>query len=196
MKELEEYIQKEGQVIMPDLLKVDSFLNHQMDVALFEKIGAAFAQRFEGVRINKILTIESGGIGIAVITARYFDYCKVVFAKKNGSRLMSGDTYQSLIHSYTKDTNYMATVEKDYLNEDDHVLIIDDFLAKGEAVNGLLDLCRQAHAHVAGVGIVIEKGFQHGHQRITRQGVRLESLAVIDHFENDRVVFRKEPSCT
>lgn len=195
MKELNERIINEGKVIMPDILKVDSFLNHQMDVALFEKIGAEFARRFAGVNVNKILTIESSGIGIAVITARYFKHCPVVFVKKSDSRLVSKDVYQTKIHSFTKDQDYQATVAKSYLSKDDRVLIIDDFLANGEAVSGMIDLCHQANAHVSGVGIVIEKGFQLGRQRILRQDVRLESLAVIDRFEKGQVILRKDEPC-
>lgn len=195
MKELDERIINEGKVIMPDILKVDSFLNHQMDVALFEKIGAEFARRFKDEAINKILTIESSGIGIAVMAARYFGHCPVVFVKKNASRLVNGDVYQTKIHSFTKDQDYQATVAKNYLNEEDHVLIIDDFLANGEAVSGMIALCQQAKADVHGVGIVIEKGFQQGRQRILRQGVRLESLAVIDRFEDGQVILRKDETC-
>ncbi len=190
MKELEERILKDGHVIMPDILKVDSFLNHQIDVALFEKMGAEFKKRFANKHINKILTIESSGIGVAVMAARYFDYVPVVFVKKANSKILNDGVYHTKVHSFTKDNDYDAQVSKNYLSDQDHVLIIDDFLANGAAASGMIALCKQAGATVEGVGIVIEKGFQPGRQVLEAQGVQVESLAIIDHFANGQVVFQ------
>jgi xanthine phosphoribosyltransferase len=190
MKELEDRIRKDGHVIMPDILKVDSFLNHQIDVALFEKMGAEFKKRFADKNITKIMTIESSGIGVAVIADRYFDYVPVVFVKKAHSKIMNEDAYHTKVHSFTKGNDYEAMISKNYLNEGDHVLIIDDFLANGAAASGMIELCKQAHAKVEGVGIVIEKGFQKGRSVLEAQGVQVESLAIIDHFEKDQVVFK------
>lgn len=190
MKELEERILKDGHVIMPDILKVDSFLNHQIDVALFEKMGAEFKKRFANKHINKILTIESSGIGVAVMAARYFDYVPVVFVKKANSKILNNGVYHTKVHSFTKGNDYDAQVSKNYLSDQDHVLIIDDFLANGAAASGMIELCKQAGATVEGVGIVIEKGFQKGRSVLEAQGVQVESLAIIDHFEKDQVVFK------
>ncbi|MDD6350296.1 xanthine phosphoribosyltransferase [Intestinibaculum porci] len=190
MKVLKERILRDGRVIMPDILKVDSFLNHQIDVALFDEIGKEFARRFQKEHINKILTIESSGIALAVMTARYFHDCPVVFVKKANSKIMDPHAYKAKVHSFTKNNDYTAQCAKAYLGPEDHILIIDDFLANGAAVGGMLEICKQAQAHVEGVGIVIEKGFQEGHDKIVSQGIHLESLAIIDHFENGQVVFK------
>jgi len=160
MKLLKEYIRHSGRVIGNDILKVDSFLNHQMDIGLFQEIGQEFKKRFSENKITKILTIEASGIGIACITAQYFDNVKVVFAKKNSARNLNSEVYESQVFSYTKDTHYNIKVDKNYLCPADKVLIIDDFLANGNAVLGLLDITKQAKSQVAGVGIVIEKSFQ------------------------------------
>ncbi len=179
MEILKEMIQKKGIIREGNILKVDSFLNHQMDIKLFNEIGKEFQRRFEGEKITKILTIEASGIGIACVTAQYFDV-PVVFAKKSQTKNISGDVYKTQVTSFTHGRVYDVIVSKDFLNPDDHVLIIDDFLANGCALLGLLDLVKDAGATVAGAGIVIEKGFQQGGKEIRDLGIRLESLAIID----------------
>jgi xanthine phosphoribosyltransferase len=191
MELLEEKIRKEGQVKGEGILKVDSFLNHQLDVALFEEMGKAFAKRFAGEGVNKILTIESSGIAIATSTARYFDYCPVVFGKKCVSLNLDYEIYSSDVYSYTKQQSYKIMVSKKYLNKDDRILIIDDFLANGKAVEALIDMVNQAGATLVGVGIAIEKGFQDGGALLREQGIALESLAIVDAMsEEEGVIFR------
>lgn len=188
MKLLHEKINNQGQVRDGDILKVDSFLNHQLDVAFLNEVGKEFKQRFNNEKITKIVTIEASGIAIACIAAQYFDV-PVVFAKKTDSRNLDADTYSSNVHSYTKDLDYAVKISKRYLNDDDHVLIIDDFLANGQAALGLVDLAKQAGASVSGVGIVIEKGFQPGGQLLRDHGIHLESLAVIKSLKNNEIEF-------
>ena len=178
MNFLEERIAKDGVVKEGNVLKVDSFLNHQMDVKLFDQMGEEFAKRFEGKKITKILTIEASGIGIACAAAQQFTV-PVVFAKKGNHKNLSSDKYSTKVYSFTKGVYYDVTVDKQYLTSDDRVLIIDDFLANGNAALGLIDLANQAGAKVEGVGIVIEKGFQEGGKKIRDLGIRLESLAVV-----------------
>lgn len=179
MNFLEERILKDGVVKEGNVLKVDSFLNHQMDIELFEQIGAEFKRRFEGKKITKILTIEASGIGIACIAARYFKV-PVVFAKKSQSINIEGDVYNAEVESFThKRTNHVI-VSKKYLSPDDRILIIDDFLANGCALQGLISIINAAGASVEGIGIVIEKGFQLGGHTIRNLGYHLESLAIID----------------
>ena len=191
MELLKEKIRKEGHVKGQGILKVDSFLNHQLDVALFEEMGKAFAKRFAGQGINKILTIETSGIAIATSTARYFDYCPVVFGKKYVSLNLDSDIYSSDVYSYTKQQAYKIMVSKQYLNEDDRILIIDDFLANGKAVEALMDVIKQAGATLVGVGIAIEKGFQNGGALLREEGIALESLAIVDEMsEENGIVFR------
>lgn len=193
MELLEEKIRKEGRVKGHGILKVDSFLNHQLDVALFEEMGKAFAKRFAGEGVNKILTIETSGIAIATSTARYFDYCPVVFGKKYVSLNLDNEIYSSDVYSYTKQQAYKIMVSKKYLNENDRVLIIDDFLANGKAVEALIDVLNQAGATLVGVGIAIEKGFQDGGAQIRQQGIALESLAIIDKMSEEKgIVFRDQ----
>ena len=180
MKLLEEKIVKEGRVYDGDVLKVDCFLNHRMDISFINEIGKEFHRLFEKEGINKILTIESSGIGIACITAMHFDpIVPVVFAKKALSLNLGNDLYSTKVFSYTKGKTYDAVVSKNYLGEGDRVLIIDDFLANGSALQALIDLCRQAGATVVGAGIVIEKSYQDGGEMIRNMGIRLESLAKI-----------------
>lgn len=188
MEKLTKRIKEDGYVIEPDILKVDSFLNHQIDVALFEDIAEAFKERFKEKPINKILTIESSGIGLAVITALQFDKCPVVFVKKGSSKITNKNIYETKVHSFTKNKDYMAQVSCRYLNAGDHVLIVDDFLANGEAALGIIDLCKQAGATVEGVGIVIEKGFQQGRKRIEEAGYQVESLAIVQGFDHGKVI--------
>lgn len=186
---LKDRILKDGVVLQGNILKVGSFLNHQMDIALFNEIGREFARRFAGVPVTRILTIEASGIGIACITAQYFNV-PVVFAKKNRTRNLSDDVYATEVKSYTHNTSYDVIVAKDFIRKGDSVLLIDDFLANGCALEGLADIVEQAHASVAGAGIVIEKGFQDGGSRLRARGIRLESLAVIERMSPEEgVVF-------
>ena len=188
MKLLEERIIADGKVIGDDILKVDMFLNHQIDVHLLQEIGKEFKRRFDGCNINKILTIEASGIGIACITAQYFSV-PVVFAKKGLHRNVGDNVYSADVYSFTKDITTTITVSKDYIYKEDRILIIDDFLANGAAATGLIDIINQADATLAGVGIVIEKGFQPGRRLLESAGVRLESLAVIKSMDNGKIVF-------
>lgn len=182
MKLLEERIRKDGVVKPGNVLKVDSFLNHQMDVELFNEMGKEFKRLFADKPINKILTIEASGIGIACIVAQHFNV-PVVFAKKAKSINLDGEMYSTKIESFTHKKVYDVIVAKKFLNADDHVLVIDDFLANGCAVEGLIDLIRSAGATVEGVGIAIEKGFQRGGDLIREKGVRVESLAIVENMD-------------
>ena len=176
MKLLEDRIRKDGIVREGDVLKVDSFLNHQMDIALFREMGREFARLYEGCGVNKILTIEASGIGIACIAAEEFG-CPVVFAKKNKTKNIAGDVWTSSVQSYTHGKVYDIIVSKDYLKEGDRVLIIDDFLAMGSALQGLIAMVYDSGATLVGAGIAVEKAFQPGGDMIRHQGVRVESLA-------------------
>lgn len=191
MQLLEERIRRDGIVKPGNVLKVDSFLNHQMDVKLFEEMGKEFRRLFPSDKINKILTIEASGIGIACITARYFQV-PVVFAKKSQSINLDGDQFTTKIESFTHKRVYDVIVARKFLGKDDHVLIIDDFLANGCAVAGLIDLVESAGASIEGVGIAIEKGFQEGGALLRSKGVRVESLAIVDSMnaETGEIIFR------
>lgn len=191
MELLEQRIRKEGVVKPGGVLKVDAFLNHQMDVALFNAMGAEWKHLFAGAPVNKILTIEASGIGIACVAAQPFGV-PVVFAKKAKSVNIDGDVWATKIESFTHKRVYDVIVSKKYLGPQDHVLIIDDFLANGCALQGLLRLVREAGAAVEGVGIAVEKGFQRGGELIRAQGVRVESLAVVDAMDVDtgEIIFR------
>lgn len=193
MNFLEERIVKDGIVKEGNVLKVDSFLNHQMDIQLFEQMGEEFKKRFADANINKIVTIESSGIGIACIVARYFDV-PVVFAKKSKSINIDGDMYVAEVESFTHKCKNQVIVSKKFLNEDDHVLIIDDFLANGCALQGLISIVSEAGGTVEGIGIAIEKGFQAGGRMIRNLGYRLESLAIVDSMDsaNGTIEFRKQ----
>lgn len=182
MNFLEERIVKDGIVKEGNVLKVDSFLNHQMDIELFEKMGEEFKKRFEGKEINKILTIEASGIGIACIVARYFN-APVVFAKKSKSINIEGEMYVADVVSFTHKNTNQVIVSKKFLGPDDKVLIIDDFLANGCALQGLISIVNQAGATVEGIGIAIEKGFQLGGNVIRNMGFQLESLAIVDSMD-------------
>lgn len=193
MNFLEERIVKEGIVKEGNVLKVDSFLNHQMDIRLFDQIGEEFKKRFEGTPINKILTIEASGIGIACVAARQFDV-PVIFAKKSKSINIEGEVYVAEVESFTHKCKNQVIVSKKFLNPDDNVLIIDDFLANGCALQGLISIVTSAGANVAGIGIVIEKGFQTGGQIIRNLGYHLESLAIVDGMDTatGKIVFREQ----
>ena len=190
MKLLKDMILKKGVVKEGNILKVDSFLNHQMDIELFQEIGKEFKRRFEGEKITKILTIEASGIGIACVAAQYFGV-PVVFAKKSQTKNIAGDVYTTKVQSFTHGRIYDIIVSKDFLSADDRVLIIDDFLANGCALLGLLEVVKLAGAEVAGAGIVVEKGFQHGGAEIRNMGVHVESLAIVDEMRaTGDIVFR------
>ena len=193
MQLLKDRIRKDGQVFPGNVLKVDSFLNHQMDIELFSEFGKEFKRRFEGEEINKILTIEASGIGIACIVAQSFGV-PVVFAKKSQSKNIAGEVYSSKVQSYTHGRIYDIIVSKKFLGPEDKVLIIDDFMANGAAMDGLLEVIRESGAHVAGAGIVIEKGFQGGGERRRREGLRVESLAIVDSMDETtgEIVFRDD----
>ena len=182
MKLLEDRIRKDGVVKAGNVLKVDSFLNHQMDVPFFNEMGKEFKRLFEGTPINKILTIEASGIGIAIIAGLHFQV-PVVFAKKSRSSNISDQVYHTIIHSYTQNCDNDVVVSKQYLHADDHLLIIDDFLANGCALEGLIDIAHQAGATVEGIGIAVEKGFQSGGDRLRSQGYRVESLAIVERMD-------------
>ena len=194
MNFLEERIIKDGIVKEGNVLKVDSFLNHQMDIALFDQIGKEFKRRFAKEKINKIVTIEASGIGIACIVARHFNV-PVVFAKKSKSINIEGEMYIAEVESFTHKCKNQVIVSKKFLNPEDHVLIIDDFLANGCALQGLISIVNEAGASVEGIGIVIEKGFQSGGQIIRNLGYHLESLAIVDAMDasTGKVTFREQP---
>lgn len=191
MKILEDRIRKDGVVKPGNVLKVDSFLNHRMDVGLFREMGKEWKRLFADCPINKILTIETSGIGIACIVAEQFDV-PVVFAKKSQSINLDGEMYSTKIESFTHKKTYDVIVSKKFLSADDHVLVIDDFLANGCAINGLIELIDEAGATLEGVGIAIEKGFQQGGKVIRDKGIRLESLAIVESMndETGEIVFR------
>lgn len=194
LKLLEDRIVKDGIVKPGNVLKVDSFLNHQMDISLFNDMGKEFKRLFNDTPINKILTIEASGIGIACVAAQYFDNVPVVFAKKSQTVNIDGEVYSTKIESFTHKRVYDVILSKKYLSSKDHVLIIDDFLANGCALNGLLDIAKKAGATVEGVGIAVEKGFQRGGELIRQKGIRVESLAIIESMDADsgNIVFKEQ----
>lgn len=193
MNFLEERITKDGIVKEGNVLKVDSFLNHQMDIRLFDQIGEEFKKRFEGTEINKILTIEASGIGIACVAARHFDV-PVVFAKKSKSINIEGDVYVAEDESFTHKCKNQVIVSKKFINPEDKILIIDDFLANGCALQGLISIVKSAGASVEGIGIAVEKGFQTGGQVIRNLGYHLESLAIVDSMDaaTGEIKFREQ----
>ena len=193
MNFLEERILRVGIVKEGNVLKVDSFLNHQMDISLFEQMGEEFKKRFAGKEINKIVTIEASGIGIACVVAKYFNV-PVVFAKKSKSINIEGDMYVAEVESFTHKCKNQVIVSKKFLSPEDKVLIIDDFLANGCALQGLISIITEAGASVEGIGIAIEKGFQMGGRLIRNLGYQLESLAIVDSMNADtkEIVFREQ----
>lgn len=193
MNFLEERIVKDGIVKEGNVLKVDSFLNHQMDIDLFNQMGEEFKKRFEGKNINKIVTIEASGIGIACVVAQHFGV-PVVFAKKSKSINIEGDMYIAEVESFTHKCKNQVIVSKKFLNEDDHVLVIDDFLANGCALQGLISIINQAGGKVEGIGIAIEKGFQVGGNIIRNFGYQLESLAIVEDMDakTGKITFREQ----
>ena len=193
MKELKDRIRRDGIIKSGNVLKVDSFLNHQMDIRLFEAIGQEFKQRFSDVEVNKILTIEASGIGIACVVARSFDV-PVVFAKKTQTKNIAGEVYTTKVESFTHGRVYDVIVSKEFLGKGDKVLLIDDFLANGKALEGLARLVEESGAQLVGAGIVIEKGFQAGGKMLRKEGIRIESLALVESMDEatGKIVFRGE----
>lgn len=191
MKLLEDKILSCGTVLPGNILKVDSFLNHQLDVSLLSELGKEFYRLFAANNITKILTVEASGIPIACFAAQYFDV-PVVFAKKGHHKNIGNDVYTAEVFSFTKGTSYTIFVSKKYLSADDNVIIIDDFLANGQAVLGLKKIIEDAGATLQGVGIAIEKGFQNGGKQIREQGIPLKSLAIIDSMTDDSISFRND----
>ncbi len=193
MNFLEERIAKDGIVKEGNVLKVDSFLNHQLDIELFDEMAEEFKRRFAGKPINKVLTIEASGIGIACVAAQHFGV-PVVFAKKSKSINLEGEMYVADVESFTHKNTNQVIVSKKFLGPEDHVLIIDDFLANGCALQGLISICNEAGATIEGIGIAIEKGFQPGGQIIRNLGYQLESLAIVDDMdaETGSITFREQ----
>ena len=191
MKLLEERIKEDGQVRPGNILKVDSFLNHQLDVALLEQLGKEFYEKFKDKNITRILTIEASGIALACLTAQYFKV-PVVFAKKAKSKNLDGELYTSTVHSYTYGKDFTVTLSKKFLSKEDTVLLIDDFLAVGKAMRGLIDICNQAEAEIAGIGIAIEKGFQSGGKELRDTGYDVYSLAIVDEMNDEGMIYFKE----
>ncbi len=193
MKLLEEKIISEGKVLPGNILKVDGFINHQLDVPFIMQLGKEVARRFEGAGVNKIVTIEASGIAIATAVASFMNV-PVVFAKKHKSGNISDDVYCAGAHSFTHGNDYTAVISKQYLSEKDCVLIVDDFLALGSAMECLIDIIKQAGASVAGCVSVIEKGYQGGGDKLRAEGIRVESLAVIDSMEGGKIKYRPDKS--
>lgn len=190
MKLLKDRIVKDGRVKAGNVLKVDSFLNHQMDINLFAEIGKEYKKIFGNCGVTKILTIEASGIGVACVTAQFFNV-PVVFAKKTQTKNIDGEVYTSKVESFTHGRVYDIIVSKRFISKEDKVLIIDDFLARGSALMGLVNLVRDAGAQIVGAGIVIEKGFQEGGALVRQAGVRVESLAIIEEMKEDgSIVFK------
>ena len=190
MELLKQRILKDGIVIGNDILKVDSFLNHQMDVQLFNEMGKEFCRLFSDKKVTKILTIEASGIGIACIAAQYFNV-PVVFAKKTEARNFDSEAYLSEVFSFTKGKTYTIRVSKKYINSNDMVLIIDDFLANGKAALGLAEIVAQAGAELSGIGIAIEKGFQEGGRLLRENGINVQSLAIVKCMYDGKIVFEE-----
>lgn len=192
MELLKQKIMKEGEVYEGNVLKVDCFLNHQIDIPFLHEIGKEFHKLYKDDNVNKILTIESSGIAIGSMVAQEFG-CPLVFAKKSKSKNIAGDVYSTAVQSFTHGTVYEVMVSKRFLNENDRILIVDDFLAIGNALNGLISLVNESHATLVGCGIVIEKGFQGGGDKLRKKGIRVDSLAIVDNmnYRTGRIVFRK-----
>ncbi len=192
MKALEERILKEGKAIGNDILKVDSFINHQLDIRFMEEIGKEMAILFADVKVDKILTVEASGIAIASVAAKYFDYPLVVFAKKSQPNTMVDDSYTAEAKSFTKGNMCLYRVSKSYINKGENVLIVDDFMASGEASVALAEIVEAAGAKVAGITAVIEKEYQGGSERLRKMGYRVQNLAVIKKIDNGAITFAQE----
>lgn len=185
MKYLEDIIRKQGKILPGDILKVDSFLNHQIDVEVMDNIGKAFAEVFKDLNPDKILTIETSGLAIAQATSLNMNKIKIVYAKKDGHLNLNKDCYECKEKSYTKNTDYLVKISKEYLKEGEKVIIVDDFLANGEAMNALLDICAQAKVEVLGIGIVIAKMYQIGYERISKMCDNIHVLAKVKSMSDD-----------
>ena len=192
MQLLEDRIIKDGKVFSGNVLKVDSFLNHQIDVELLDAMGFEISRLFEGVGVTKVLTIEASGIAVGCLAARHFG-CPLIFAKKSKTLNIKGDVYTSKVESFTHQCTYDIIISKDFLSENDTVLIVDDFLAKGNALNGLIDIVNQAGAKLAGCAIAVEKGYQGGGDKLRAQGIRVESMAIVEEMDDEtgKIVFRR-----
>ena len=190
MKELKEKILKEGVAIGTQIVKVDHFLNHRLDIRFLDKIGAEFRRRFDGETVDKILTVEASGIAVASMTATHFDFVPVVFAKKAMPNTMTEGFYEAEARSFTKGTVSKFRVSDRFISEGDRILIIDDFMAHGEASMALVNIVRQAGGTVVGIGAVIEKGFQGGSDKLRQAGCHVESLAIIDRIDDGKIMFR------
>lgn len=192
MQVLEERIIKDGKVFSGNVLKVDSFLNHQIDVKLLNELALEMKRLYADCGITKVLTIEASGIGVGCMVAQHFN-CPLLFAKKTKTLNIKGDVFKSKVESFTHQTTYDIIVSKDFLNENDTVLIIDDFLAKGNALLGLIDIVNQSGAKLAGCGIAIEKGYQGGGDKLREQGIRVESMAIVEEMDDKtgKIIFRK-----
>ncbi len=188
---LKKKILEEGQVYAGNILKVDCFLNHQIDCGFLAEVGKEFHRLYQNEGVNKILTIEASGIAIGAMVAQEFG-CPLVFAKKNKTKNIAGDVYTAPVESFTHGTTYNIMVSKKFLNPGDKVLIVDDFLAIGNALNGLISLVKESGAELVGCGTVIEKGYQHGGDKLRAEGIRVESLAIIESMDADKgeIVFR------
>lgn len=191
MRLLEDRIKLDGKVLRGNVLKVDSFLNNQIDVELLVELGKEIYSRFKDCGVNKIVTIEASGIALASITAQFF-HCKMIFAKKSKTSNMSNDVYVSSAYSFTHNVTNNVVVSKEYLGEKDNVLLIDDFLANGEALNALIDIVNQAGATLKGIAVAVEKGFQGGGDKLRAKGIDLLSLAIVDKMDENGIVFRQQ----
>lgn len=189
MEKLKKRILDEGVSVGSDRINVDGFINHKIDTAFMDEIGEEFGKRFSGVKVDKILTVEASGIGIAVCAARYFGFCPVVFAKKAKPNTMLGDAYTAPCMSFTKQVLNEITVAKKHIEQGESILIIDDFLAHGEASKALASIVEQAGAEVAGIGIVISKDFQGGKASLEKMGYRVETLASVKEMNNGKITF-------
>ena len=192
MEELRKEIQEQGKGIGKDIVKVDMFLNHRIDTALLFKMGEEWAEEFRSEKPELVLTVEASGIAMAVAAAHALGDIPVVFAKKSNTAVLGSETVQAGVYSFTHKTQNTIRIERKYLPEGARVLIIDDFLADGQAVHGMLNLCEQQKATVVGVGIAVEKGFQHGGQDLRMEGIHLKSLAIVDRIEDGNIVLRPE----
>ena len=192
MDKLKERILKEGVAIGSDRINVDGFINHRIDTAFMDEIGQEFAKRFRDVQVDKILTVEASGIAMAVAAAHALGDIPVVFAKKSNTAVLTSETVQAGVYSFTHKTQNTIRIERKYLPEGTRVLIIDDFLADGQAVQGLLSLCEQQKVKVVGVGVAVEKGFQQGGKNLREAGVHLKSLAIVDGIENGKIILRPD----
>ena len=191
MKLLEDRILKDGKVFPGNILKVDSFLNHQIDVELISEMGKEIKRLYGDCGVNKILTIEASGIGIACITAQFFS-CPVLFAKKTKTKNIASTVYTTKVPSFTHGIEYDVIVSKDFIGAGDKILIVDDFLAEGNALLGLIDLCNQAGAEIVGCAVAIEKGFQPGRKKVEARGLRVESLAIVEAMSDDALVIKNQ----